>query len=155
MKKKVIMVLGIVLIILLAILLIFTIYKNTKSYDGEIVGIEYSYGGLSGKYKEYKIYIENGKTYIVGKGLSGEKFNINKQVRASVLEDISEIIEDNEIYKWYGFDESAEGVLDGYSFTLTVKYRDGREERAHGYVKKPDNYKEGHEALSEYLERFK
>jgi len=164
MKKKgvIALVLGIVVILVIAVIVILTRYagkdtknKNKKSYDGEIVGIEYSYGSYHGGYREYEIYIKNDKTYLVAKGGNGIDLNINKRIDNSVLEDISEIIEDNKIYKWYGFDKSDKHILDGYSFSLIVKYKDGKEEKAHGYMKYPSNYEEGHKALSDYLESFK
>ena len=58
----------------------------------------------------------------------------------------------NKIYKWNGFDETDKDILDGYSFELIVKYKDDSTLKAYGYMKYPDEYNIGHEALTNFLE---
>ena len=42
-------------------------------------------------------------------------------------------------------------MLDGYSFSLKITYKDGQSINAHGYMKYPDNYRVASDALTDYL----
>lgn len=44
---------------------------------------------------------------------------------------------------------------DGYSFSLKIKYSDGKEGKASEYEKYPNRYKWGHKELANYLENIK
>lgn len=127
---------------------------NDQNYDKEIVSFHYDYGSYNGGFWEYDIYIEENNTYIEANGQNGVDLRIDKQIDDSVLEDISTIINENEIYKWYGFDKRNTSIYDGYSFLLEVEYEDGEKASAKGYMSYPKNYDEGHEVLSNYLENI-
>lgn len=79
---------------------------------------------------------------------------MEKEIDKSYLEELAKIINDNEIYKWNGFDKSDKNILDGSSFTLEVNYSNGKTLKAHGYMKYPKNYNEGHKVLSDFLEQI-
>ena len=146
---------GMVLILVIIGLLIFNRYNNKEIYDEDIISFEYSYGGYPGGYWDYKIYTENGKTYILARGMNGVDLNINKEIDKSILEDISKIVQENKIYEWNGFNKKSSFILDGYFFSLTIKYNDGKEVKAYGHEKYPTNYEISHEILSNYLESIK
>ena len=44
--------------------------------------------------------------------------------------------------------------MDGYSFTLIIKYVDGKEIEAYGYMEYPTNYKQVDKEITEYLEKI-
>ncbi len=64
---------------------------------------------------------------------------------------LEHIIEDHRIRKWDGFHGSDKNVLDGSSFTLSIRYDDGSSISAGGYMKYPKGYRE---ALSAFDELF-
>lgn len=155
MKKKVFVGIGVVLVLLVVIaLIIFFIPKNNESYDGNIVSFEYSYGGYPDVIWEYRIYTENDKTYMYANAMNVTFVKFTKEIDDVVLDDITKIVKENEIYKWDGFNKSDIFVSDGNGFSLSIKYSDGKEIEASGHMKYPNNYEVGHEALSSYLEKL-
>ena len=91
---------------------------------------------------------------INGVGGNGVELSINQEISDDKLEELSRIINDNKIYEWNGFGKSEDGILDGYTFELEIKYKDGKEVKAHGYEKYPGNYSEAHKSLENYFASF-
>lgn len=149
MKKKVF------LILLLTVILIGITGCNSKEkIDSDIISFKYHYGSYNGYYYEYDINIIDEKIVFTKKGYNNEKLNMEKEIDKSYLEELAKIINDNEIYKWNGFDKSDKNILDGSSFNLEVNYSNDKSLKAYGYMKYPKNYKEGHKALSDFLEQI-
>ena len=124
-----------------------------KRNDSEIIIFSYNYGDYSSGYYDFSVNLIDDKVYFSDKGMNGVELNItNYELDKYTLSDIAKIINDNEIYKWNGFDKSDNDIFDGYSFSLRVTYVDGGEIKAHGYMKYPSNYDEAHEKLANYLE---
>lgn len=157
MKKSIIILITIILLTIMIIgtgIFIMNQTNNTRE-PKEIESFEYNYGSYNGGYRKYKIYMEDSKRYISANGNNSINFNIEREIDKSVFDDISKIISENKIYNWDGFDKSDPDILDGYSFKLKLKYIDGEEINAKGYMKYPKNYADGHKNLSDYLERIK
>lgn len=150
MKKKIII--GAILVVGV---IFFVGNSKQEKYEGDIVSFEYNYGDYNGGYYNYKIYKQDDKNYIKAKGMNGIELNVEKEVDDTVLKDISKIVKDNRIYEWNGFDKKDSHILDGYSFSLTIKYSDGKEIKANGYMKYPNNYETNHKVLVDYLELLK
>ena len=89
-----------------------------------VVLFEYNYGSFHGGERNYKIYAENGNTYISAKGLNGINLDLEKEIEENILNDISKIIVENKIYERDGFDKRSNDT-DGKSFNLKVKYANG------------------------------
>lgn len=156
MKQKIIIGTIIAVAVIGTIIALIFILKPAKGVNtnSEIESFIYNYGSGEGEYNEYSINIRDGKYYIKGVGYSESTLNINKVIKSSDMEKLNNIIKDNNIDSWDGFDESEDNVLDGYGFKLIVKYKNGDSIEAKGYMKYPDNYKKGHNALEEFLESF-
>ena len=54
---------------------------------------------------------------------------------------------------WDGFDGNARNVLDAPGFTFSVEFADGKTIKARGYGKSPRGYREGREALLDFIEK--
>lgn len=149
MKKKVI------LTLLFAVILIsITGCTSKQKIDSDIISFKYHYGSYSPGYYDYDISVIDEKVIFNAKGYNDVNFDVEKLIDKSYLEELTKIINDNEIYKWNGFDKSDKNILDGYDFNLEVNYSNGKSLKAHGYMKYPKNYNEGHKALSEFLEHI-
>lgn len=149
MKQKV------MLIMLIALPIILIGCSKTSKNESDIVSFSYDYGSFTEGYYKYSITVENDKVLFSAKGLNGINMNINKEIDASYLDNLSEIINDKEIYKWDGFDEKDNSILDGYSFSLKVEYADETTLKADGYMRYPNNYDEGHKKILEFIETIK
>lgn len=149
MKKKVF------LTLLLTIILIGITGCNSKGkIDSDIISFKYHYGSYNDYYYEYDINIIDEKVVLNAKGYNAVNLNVEKEIDKSYLEELAKIINDNEIYKWNDFDKSDKNILDGYGFSLEVNYSNDKSLKAHGYMKYPKNYNEGHKVLSEFLEQI-
>ena len=94
---------------------------------------------------------KNDEYILTVEGFKNEKINVIKKLEKKDMEELSNIIDDNNIKDWDGYDKSDKNVYDGYGFTLEVKYKSGEALSAHGYMKYPKDYDEGHEKLEKYL----
>lgn len=152
-KKKKFAFIG-VLIILGAVLYLIYINRNNEEKNNEIKSFHYSYGSFLNGYLDYDIREENGTIFLSASGKNGIDLEIDKEVDEKILEDIEKLIEDNHIENWNGFSEVDHDILDGYSYNLIIKYKNGKKLLATGYMKFPANYEQGHKALTEYLEEL-
>lgn len=149
MKKKVFLIL-----LLIVILIGITGCNSKEKIDSDIISFKYHYGSYNDYYYEYDINIIDEKVVLNAKGYNAVNLNVEKEIDKSYLEELAKIINDNEIYKWNDFDKSDKNILDGYGFNLEVNYSNGKTLKAHGYMKYPKNYNEGHKVLSEFLEQI-
>lgn len=162
MKKAIIIIVITIVVILIITLGTFGVIKlieilNNNNEGGKIINsniIEFSYehGSYFGGYNEYHLYYtEEGIAHIEAIGYNGSELNIDKDIDESVFGEIERIVNEQEIYKWDGFDESDNDILDGSSFSLKITYKDGQSINAHGYMKYPNNYIVASDALTDYL----
>ncbi|MBR3116773.1 MAG: hypothetical protein IKF36_02735 [Bacilli bacterium] len=149
MNNKIKILIGVLLVAIISILAIVLIPKN-KEY-GDIESFTYNFGSGEGSYYEFNINIENDKYIFTGKGYSSSDLNIKKELSTSDMKELSNIIKDNNITSWDGFDREKKDILDGDSFKLIVKYKNGEKIVANGYMLYPDNYREASKKLEEFL----
>jgi len=150
---------SIVLLVTLAFMtLVLPGCKADVSKFGGLKNFAYSYGSFNGGQRDFTIteasgddVRSEGRYLFVAKGYNGVDLDVEVFVGQDVLDDIAAIIADNGIAEWDGFDEVDRDILDGYSFLLAAQYESGTIQ-ASGYMKYPNNYEQGHAALSEYLE---
>ena len=65
---------------------------------------------------------------------------LTKQVDYDFAESLSQLMRDMKINRWNGYNKSDKHVMDGTGFTLDVYFTNGRELRAHGYIRTPKGY---------------
>ena len=104
--------------------------------------------------RNYNIIVDNEKIILSARGGNGVELNIDKEIEISNLTLLAQIINEKGICNWNGFDEKNDQVLDGNSFKLEVVYSDAKTLKANGYMKYPENYNIGHEALVEFFGKF-
>ena len=135
----------------------YTVKKLEEPKNSEITGgiTDFRYSVGSWTACEYELEREGDKAHLTVNRYKGSDVEIiDIMVDADCLTELSKIINDNEIYKWNGFDKSDDDIMDGEGFSLSVAYDDGKKIEAHGYMKFPSGYKEGASRLTEYLERL-
>ncbi len=145
-----------VLLVMTMLMTIITLTACRKSNsNADIISFDYSYGSFHSGYHMYSINMKNGEVTFKASGYNGVDLDVNKKIDKSYLERLSQIINDNNINEWNGFDERDENVLDGYSFSLRVVYDNGKNITSSGYMKYPKDYKKGHQALVDFLNEIK
>ena len=140
-----------ILKILVLSLLILMGCSSNKAYKGNITEFEYNYGSFFGGYYEYHLVLDGDVVHVTAEGMNGVDLHIDKDIDASILEELSLVINTNKLERWEGFSKEDPQVLDGYSFNMSVKYDDGRTLEASGYEKYPENYDKVHEEIVELL----
>ena len=144
-----------ILKILVLSLVILVGCSSNKAYEGNITEFEYNYGSFFGGYYEYHLVLDGDVVHVTAEGMNGVDLHIDKDIDASILEELSLVINTNKLERWDGFSKEDPHVLDGYSFDLLVKYDDGRTLEASGYEKYPENYDKVHEEIVEILQAIK
>jgi len=119
--------------------------------DSEVTAFSYSYGSFFGGYWDYKIVAEDNQLWLQVTGANRWDLDVSAPIDPKHLQEIGELIDQQKIYQWNGFDKSDSQIMDGSSFTLEVLYENGETLTAHGYMKYPAHYEEGHAALVAYL----
>ena len=124
---------------------------------GNLETFEYDYGSFNGGYWRFEITKaddgvagSDSEYLFIAQGSNGIDLDVEAYVGQDTLDDLAAIIVSNDILSWDGFSGSDNDVLDGYSFTLKVESTEGTI-FASAYMKLPDNYDQGHAALSKYL----
>ena len=153
-KKKLICIVLIILLILIAVVVIIN-YSNKRIFNGQITSFEYSFGSYDEGYKGYKIYSENDTTYFYKSGTDIEEMEGDIEIDNSVLTDISNLVKENNLNEWNGFNKRHPEILNGYSFGITTKYNDEKELKVYGYEEYPINYQDIHKKIVDYLENVK
>jgi len=117
-------------------------YFIPDEYEGN-----YQYGD------DYKYYPGGGIEYedILDEG--GNYLRISKDIKLTKadMKKLRDIIIDQDIVSWNGFNQSLKGVVDDYGFSLEITYEDGSKITAQGYGKSPKNYNESVKVLNGFL----
>ena len=90
--------------------------KKKVQIESDIISFEYNYGSYNGGYYDYKISVNDDIASFAAKGSNGVNLDIDKEIDMSYLVSLSNIINDNKIYEWNGFNKHDNLVMDGYSF---------------------------------------
>ena len=122
---------------------------------GRLISFYYSYNVFRSRPFEYTIERtpdQEGQERILFKaeGYSQNLFSIEEEIDEAVLEDLVRIMEEENILAWDGFRQYDMEVRDGFGFTLRAAF-ENRTITASGYMKEPENFKAGHQRLSDYL----
>ena len=154
MSKKLVIFICIVLIIIITFFAIKRINNKVDISNSELVSFTFNRGyGLGGAIN-YKIYRENGNVYYEVESFTGKTYDdseTRKEIDSVFLNDLEKIIIENDIASWNGFDEADSSIEDGSGFKLEIKYVDGKEINAKGYMKYPANYKDIEKKIDDFL----
>jgi len=146
----------IVLIILLVVVLLITTVllctkllkkieiKNTKSFS-----FSYTTGYTINSSVVYTLNKDRDKITVSIKpdGISEEE-KLETIVDSSFLSDLENILNEYNVGSWNGFDKNDKYVLDGNSFSLSIRMEDDKSVSAHGYMRWPNNYANVKEKLN-------
>ena len=156
MKLKYVIVGIIVIVIGVCCYLLFFNEDKIKVEELEASNIKSFYfgygGGLSLRDSDvnYELNFEDNK-YIAKVKPSGvaEENKLVVEVSKDVVEKLSEIFKKYKVNKWDGFNKSQQNVMDGSSFSLTIRLIDDKSIHASGYMKWPKNYSDVRDEINE------
>ena len=138
-----------VIAIIIAVLATLGIRKSTKVTPpaSNISNIKhfyftYSNGYAMNSYTKYEIDEKDGK-FIAKIKQYGEPEEDSKEIEISSekMKELENILNKYNVSKWDGFNKTDKNVLDGDSFSFSLRTEDNKSISASGYMKWPDNYK--------------
>lgn len=141
MKNKLIVLILIVLVIILIISLV--LRKKVEIKDIDYFSFSYTNGYAINSnvlyelnYKDYK-YIA-----IIKPNEVSEEDKKTVVVKEDTIKRIEDVLKKYNVQNWNNFSKFDKNVLDGDSFTLNIKLKNGQTISANGYMKWPKNYNE-------------
>ena len=152
MNKKILILIPIVIII---IVIIFILKRNDKVMikDTTRFRLFFTNGYMMNADTEYEYELKDDKYIMTIKPyLVSQEEAISFEVDKSVVEEIETILNKYDVYKWDGFSKSDKNVLDGDSFSFSVRMKE-EAISASGYMKWPKNYGNVKEEVSTVFER--
>lgn len=122
---------------------------------GRLMAFQYRYSSFRYRPFVYRVWRgedEKGeeRVFFRAEGYHHGIIDLEAEISQEVLEELVQIMEEEDIFSWHGFHESDKEVRDGFSFDFRADFEKGKIE-ASGYVKRPENFKSGHEKLTAYL----
>ena len=162
MKKKIIIILLLIgAVILVGVAGIFLFGNKRVNYDALTEVKLKSAAGMPYNGVELKLTLQDGtwvayRRRYMDQNMSGE---LDEEISEKVVDDefvqgIKKILSDNEVRKWDGFDKKDKHIMDGAGFTFDMRFSDGTEINAEGYMKYPDNYDEVYHAIAVQYEQL-
>ena len=151
--KYVLIALAIMVIVVFTALVVIKLNKKTKPINGlTYMHFTYTTGYHMYAYTIYDIEYKDGK-YMASIKPTDVPDEEKKEVELSseVVTNIEKKLTEYKVSKWDGFNESDHGVLDGNSFSFSLKYENEESISAHGYMRWPDNYRDVRNYLDEVL----
>ena len=122
---------------------------------GRLISFYYSYTDF--RYRPFIYTIErkaDGQeregVFFKAEGYSDGLISLEEEIEEAVLDDIVRIMEEENIFAWDGFRQYNTEIRDGFSFDMKAEFVN-RAVTASGYMEEPENFKAGHQRLSEYL----
>ena len=117
--------------------------------NSNIAEFEYRYIGSIGanshsyhvKFDEPAVFTLEGMQYPFGE--------VSMEIDKNTAAQIAALYKKHNLRKWNGYDRTARHVLDGDGFTLKIKFRDGKDLRAHGSNAFPKGYREFRDEMRE------
>ena len=144
-------------LILIGVVILSLTFLSPKK---EIVDIKYfSFGTVDGMAiydgVHYSIDYKDNKymATIQKNGVSEEDAKV-VEISKSEVKKLEDILNKYEVGKWDGFHKIDKNVLDGHSFSLSLRTFDDNSISASGYMRWPKNYREVRDSLNKFFEKL-
>lgn len=147
--------------LILSILLSTFISGLPYFYDGEgvyqINKLKYSYTSGYGINEDvfYEIDCEDDCMLIYKEYGKDEKDSISIKLTDKDMDKFENMLNKYHVLSWKGFNKSDNNVLDGNSFSFSLRYNDDEKLSASGYMMYPDHYRDFKEKFEEYVNEIK
>ena len=141
-------IIGIIVIIILGGLYMLIFNKNVEIKNVNHFVFSYDVNNMMNGNVRYQFDVKDGKYLVEIKPYEvADEDTLKIEADESFKEELEKILIQYEVGKWNGFKKYDKNVLDGHSFSLSVKIGDDTWLSANGYMKWPKNYKEVRNSL--------
>jgi len=129
---------GIVIIAVFAIIFFFFCLKNKVDY-AELIEVSISNSnGFAAVYDKYTLTRKDGEW--VATRFDFREDDAYKVVDDAFVSKVIDILEENKVHKWDGFDRKLTFIYDATSINFYMRFSNGREIQASGYATYPKNF---------------
>ena len=126
--------------------------KNTTNIQNiEYFSFSFSEGMAINDNAYYRIECEEERCMKIIKPV-GEEKETKKGITRQEIEKLEELLKKYQVASWNHFNKYDKNVLDGNSFSLSIRTSTGKTYSATGYMKWPKNYREVKQAIQDYFE---
>jgi hypothetical protein len=126
--------------------------KNIESI--KYFHLSYSNGYMANSNTTYNINCEDKCVLELKPKYIPDEETISIELSNDEINKLIEIINKYQVIKWDGFNESDKDVLDGDSFSLSIKTKDNISVSASGYMKYPKGYSNFEKEIDELFEKY-
>ena len=149
MKWYIWVIIAVIIIVAIVLLIIFLNRKKDgttppkKIELNNIDSLEFSYsvGYAMNAYYRYELVCSDKCIIKIKPNGVPEEETQEYDVSEELMKKLVDMLNKYEVYKWDGFDRTAKDVLDGDSFSFTIRMKDETSIHASGYMMWPDNYR--------------
>ena len=147
------------IIVLISIIVLYEVIFNMKKVvtlnnNLEYFHFSYSNGYMANSNTIYNINCEDKCILELKPKYIPDEDAIKIELSNEEINKLIEIINKYEVYKWDGFNKSDKYVLDGDSFSLSIKTKDNESISASGYMKYPNNYSSFRSEVDNMFEKY-
>ena len=159
MKKKVFIAVVLIVVLLVGGFLFFHFKSNNKpkEYEGKITSMKLYIDNHKEIYYHAELHHSKDRVFLDVREKKMEKLDrrFKRRLTDKNLETIRDVINENKIYEWDGFNKGDKDNLKGQeSFTLEITFSDKRTLKVYGYGKYPEKYTERKKALRDCIEKL-
>ncbi len=124
--------------------------------NGNITSFSFSNGAGLGGFAQYSVTRKGDKAAFMYEclGCGDNDKKVEREIDVKVFDDLAVIVRENGLGKWDGFNKSADGIMDGYGFTLKIEFDDEKKIDAHGYMQFPDNFNDVRDKFEDCLDKY-
>jgi hypothetical protein len=153
-KRKYLLLIKVLMMALIVVALSTSCEKQQTVNDNKkfesITLLEYYYGSYFGGDYNLSLFYENEIPYITAKGMNGVELSFKQEITKEKVASLEAALKQHEVATIDGFHERDSDIMDGYGFSLDIKYS-AENLSSSGYMKYPENYSEIHEVLTDFF----
>lgn len=124
--------------------------KEVEIIDLKYMHLGYSTGTMVNSNVRYNLELKDGKYMAEIKPNSmADEDTMTVEMKKEDVQKIKDILKKYHVGRWNGFNKSDQNVLDGDSFSFSIRFVDDTSISASGYMMWPNNYGEVEKALTE------
>ena len=128
--------------------------KNIIVSDFSFLSFSYSVGYTVNANYSYEIQCDDCPLAKIKPNGVPEDTAITVELSSDTMKEIQDLLHECQVDQWNGFHETAQNVLDGDSFSFSLRMKNGDSISASGYMRFPENYGKVKQGFLQIFEKY-